>query len=98
MSDYVTLTSGLRMRFTASDNDPGSVVEAGVDGFRIQQLSCGNACPIPADLNCDGFVNGVDLSLVLGNWGTDGKSGGDVTGDGNVDGQDIASVLASWTG
>ena len=98
VSDYVTLTSGLRMRFTASDNDPGSVVEAGVDAFRIQQLSCSDACPIPADLNCDGVVNGVDLSLVLGNWGSNGQDGGDVTGDGNVNGQDIASVLASWTG
>ena len=98
VSDYVTITTGLRMRFTASDNDPGSVVEAGVDNFRIQQLTCGGACPLDADLNCDGFVNGIDLSLVIGNWGTNGQSGGDVNGDGNVDGQDIASVLASWTG
>jgi choice-of-anchor B domain-containing protein len=97
VSDYVTLTSGLRMRFTASDNDPGSVVEAGVDGFRIQQLSCSDACPIPTDFNCDGFVNGIDLSLVLGNWGSNGQSGGDTNGDGNVNGQDIAAVLATWT-
>ena len=74
------------------------VVEAGVDAFRIQQLSCSDACPIPADLNCDGVVNGVDLSLVLGNWGSDGQDGGDVTGDFLVNGQDIAAVLAAWTG
>ena len=98
VSDYVTITSGLRLRFTASDNEPGSVVEAGVDGFRIQQLSCSDACPIAADFNCDGLVNGIDLSLVLGNWLSDGQGGGDANGDGLVNGEDIASVLASWTG
>jgi hypothetical protein len=35
LGDYVELTSSVRFRFIASDTDPGSVVEAGVDDFSI---------------------------------------------------------------
>ena len=48
------------------------------------------------DINADGVVNGVDLAIVLGAWGTDGtmKSGAsaDLDGDGIVDGADLAIV------
>ena len=32
---YVDLTSQVRFRFVASDEDPGSLVEAGVDDFSL---------------------------------------------------------------
>lgn len=51
----------------------------------------------PSDLNCDGFVNGVDLAIVLGSWGFCSGCAGDVNGDGLVDGADIALVLGNWT-
>ena len=51
--------------------------------------------PNPADLNGDGVVNGVDLSIVLNAFGTPNA---DLTGDGNTDGADIAFILNSWTG
>jgi hypothetical protein len=35
LEDYVDLTSDVRFRFIASDYDPGSIVEAGVDDFSI---------------------------------------------------------------
>ena len=35
LEDYVELTSQIRFRFIASDTDPGSIVEAGVDDFSI---------------------------------------------------------------
>ncbi|MBX3354824.1 MAG: hypothetical protein KF724_03895 [Phycisphaeraceae bacterium] len=54
--------------------------------------------PIPGDLNGDGFVNGSDLAIVLGNWGGGAGSPGDANGDGVVDGADIALVLGNWTG
>ncbi|MFG0256977.1 MAG: hypothetical protein ACF8GE_03650 [Phycisphaerales bacterium JB043] len=31
-----------------------------------------SGCPLTADLNGDGVVNGADLGLLLGKWGTDG--------------------------
>ncbi|MSR70217.1 MAG: DNRLRE domain-containing protein [Phycisphaerales bacterium] len=49
----------------------------------------------PADVNNDGFVNGVDLAIVLGAWGTSSPTA-DINNDGTVNGVDLALVLASW--
>ena len=96
IADYVTVTDGVRLRFTASDNDPGSVVEAGVDAIRVTL----NGCPDdnPADINGDGRVNGQDLATLLANWGICVGCPEDINGDGIVSGPDIASLLAAWTG
>jgi subtilisin family serine protease len=100
VSDYVTVGSGFQIRFTASDNDPGSVVEAGIDNFKIGSFVCddGPACDIVGDLNCDQVVNGQDLAVVLSSWGCTGTDcPGDVTGDFTVNGQDVAIILANWS-
>ena len=49
----------------------------------------------PADVNGDGFVNGIDLAIVLGGWGTNNAIA-DIDNDGFVNGVDLALVLASW--
>ena len=49
----------------------------------------------PADLNCDGIVNGADLGLLLGSWGDSGVPA-DISGDGSVDGADLGLLLGSW--
>lgn len=46
------------------------------------------------DLNADGIVNGGDLGILLGEWGTNGA--GDLNGDGTVDGADLGALLANW--
>ena len=46
-----------------------------------------------ADFNNDGVVNGLDLTILLGAWGT---SNNDITGDGVVSGPDLAQLLAAW--
>jgi hypothetical protein len=51
--------------------------------------------PVSADFNGDGFVNGADLSVILGAFGT--QSDSDLTGDGFVDGADLAMVLVLWS-
>lgn len=51
--------------------------------------------PNPSDLNDDGFVNGADLALLLGCWGT---ACADIDGSGSTDGSDLASMLSAWTG
>ena len=49
---------------------------------------------VPSDLNCDGIVNGADLAILLGAWGT---AAGDVNGDGTTNGADLAVLLGSWS-
>jgi len=100
VGDFVTVGSGFQIRFTASDSDPGSVVEAGVDNFKIGRFVCedGPSCDLVGDLNCDQVVNGQDLAVVLATWGCTGPDcAGDLNGDNKVDGQDVATVLGSWS-
>jgi hypothetical protein len=47
----------------------------------------------PTDLNGDGEVNGGDLGLLLGTWGT---ADGDLNGDGTTDGGDLGMLLGTW--
>ncbi len=54
----------------------------------------GNA--IPGDLNGDGLVDGADLSILLGAWGTTLPEA-DLDGSGSVDAGDLAVLLGSWT-
>lgn len=68
--------------------------------------TAGVAIPVPSavptllgDLNDDGVVDGADLSILLGAWGTDGSgTGADLNGDGAVDGADLSIFLGAWTG
>ncbi|MSR17765.1 MAG: hypothetical protein EXS00_01120 [Phycisphaerales bacterium] len=50
--------------------------------------------PCIADLSSDGAVNGLDLALLLGQWGSVGS--GDINGDGSIDGGDLGMMLAAW--
>ena len=47
-----------------------------------------------ADLNCDGRVDGVDLTALLAAWGQPGPT--DLDGNGTTDGLDLSVVLAAW--
>ena len=56
--------------------------------------------PNPADLNRDGRVDAVDLTVLLSNWGRcvikRGECVADIDGDGWVDGRDVSILVASW--
>lgn len=60
VSDLIPLTSQIQLRFVASDDAPGSIVEAALDDFAIRDLGCN--CPIPGDMNGDGNVDGLDIA------------------------------------
>lgn len=51
---------------------------------------------VPGDLNGDGVVDGADLGILLGAWGTDDPFA-DLNGDGEVDGADLGTLLGMWT-
>ncbi len=61
------------------------------------ELGGSTVCDCTGDLLVDGAVNGVDLAIVLTDWGNcaDGCLG-DVDHDGSVDGSDLAALLTSW--
>ncbi|MBL9121326.1 MAG: choice-of-anchor L domain-containing protein [Phycisphaerae bacterium] len=47
-----------------------------------------------ADLNDDGWVNGADLAILLGDWGE--VSDDDLDGIGVINGADLAIMLGAW--
>ena len=52
-----------------------------------------------SDVNGDGVVNGADLAIILGNWGTypvGSVCGPDLDMDGLVDGVDLSLCLGDW--
>jgi len=52
-------------------------------------------CTCRADINRDHKVDGRDLGLVLGRWGTNSFFE-DIDGNGIVGGEDIGILLANW--
>ncbi|HMN97312.1 MAG TPA: hypothetical protein PKC43_05990, partial [Phycisphaerales bacterium] len=57
----------------------------------------GQLCPgkCLGDLNGDGAVDGADLGILLGNWGTNNICS-DLDGNGIVDGGDLGLLLGLW--
>jgi hypothetical protein len=56
---------------------------------------------VPADLNCDGAVNGDDLGILLGAWGPcitgPPTCRGDLDGNGVVNADDLGQLMAAWS-
>ena len=78
---------------TICDNAPDDIHGEYLD------LGGNTLCICIGDLTGDGLVNGADLGILLGSWGTcppEGSCIGDVTGDGQVTGADLGLLLGSW--
>ncbi len=63
VSNFVTPSANVRVRFRAEDAVPASVVEAGVDLFQVDTFVCTAIVPCPClgDLSEDGVPNGGDI-------------------------------------
>ncbi|MBO6512990.1 MAG: trypsin-like serine protease [Phycisphaerales bacterium] len=90
VSDFVNLTSTVRVKFVASDLGDGSIVEAGIDDVRVLGVSCSSDF-CPADLNEDGSLDFFDLSMFLSDM---------IDWDGNTtfDFFDISGYLSDFAG
>ncbi|MBM4104801.1 MAG: hypothetical protein FJ257_00600 [Phycisphaerae bacterium] len=64
-------------------------------GFSLVVDAFGAAVTPLGDLNGDGSVDGADLSILLGAWGTGGVPA-DLNGDGIVNGADLSILLGNW--
>lgn len=99
VSDFVTPTSNMRLRFVARDDSPPSVVEAGVDDFKVSYIDCEPPNDCIGDADGDGDRDFGDIGIILANFGVMGGSGsdpGDSDGDGDVDFADIGITLANF--
>ena len=77
--------------------------QAGGEVFKIIDVSdpdagCNVEPPIvcTGDVNGDLVVDGTDLSIVLGFWGSCNECAADLNVDGLVDGTDLSTVLGFW--
>lgn len=52
------------------------------------------SAPCPGDVDGNGTVDGGDLGVLLGQWGTAGSA--DFDGNGTVDGADLGALLGAW--
>lgn len=84
----------------------GRLIAAG--SLQVAPVSCGEYVFYPTaswqgckplirgDLNGDGAVDGTDLAILLGAWGSCAGCTADINDDGVVDGSDLAIVLGGW--
>jgi hypothetical protein len=92
VGQFVQPSATMKVRFQARDLNSGSLVEAGVDDFKVEGIGC--TASNPADLDGNGTVDGGDLGLLLAGWNS---SLPDLDGDGLCDGADLGLLLAAWT-
>ncbi|MHC4127606.1 MAG: choice-of-anchor B family protein [Planctomycetota bacterium] len=93
----VTPTATMKVRYTATDANPQSIVEAGVDGFAVSEL----LCSVPGDIDGDGTVGVNDFLLLLAGWGPcpdpcPPSCAADFDGDCTVGVNDFLILLANW--
>jgi enterochelin esterase-like enzyme len=67
----------------------------GAEGWDFYLDALATPCGQPADVNCSGVVDAVDLATVLAAWGP-GYGVADINGSGTVDGVDLGLLLAVW--
>ena len=93
ISSYTQPTNLIRIAFIAEDTSPPSIVEAGIDNFQLEVVSCGTTCL--GDVNSDGAVEVSDLLAVIDAWGSDDQAA-DINGDGVVAVGDLLAVVGNW--
>jgi hypothetical protein len=93
ISSYVEPTNQVRIAFIAEDAAPASIVEAGIDNFQLEIVTCGDDCL--GDLNSDGEVSVSDLLSIIAAWGTDDENA-DIDGNGIVAVSDLLIAIGNW--
>ncbi len=96
----VTPTATTKVRFTANDADEQSIVEAGLDAFKVVEINCD--AEVLGDLDGDGIVGISDFLLLLAAWGPCDKPcppscAADLDDDCTVGINDFLLLIANWT-
>ena len=92
----VTLSSNMRLRFTANDADDQSLVEAGVDALSVTSTRITR----PGDMDADNDVDMIDFALFSSHWLSSNCSlcrGADCAqDDGNINLADLEIFTKNW--
>ncbi|MEQ9095756.1 MAG: GC-type dockerin domain-anchored protein [Phycisphaerales bacterium] len=80
LTDHISLTSQVQVRFTVSDSPNDSVMEAAIDALRIEGLECGD-CRV--DMDGDGDLTIFDF-LAFQSAFASGDPAADFDGDGSL--------------
>ncbi len=59
VAEYIAPTSQVQVRFRTSDNPNNSIVEAGIDLFRVERFAC-NECAVVTDCDDGVYCNGPE--------------------------------------
>jgi hypothetical protein len=96
LDGLIDSTSSLRVRFRASDAEPGSVVEAGIDAFELRGRICEDAPPCPCERAGDpAQVDVFDLLGYLDLWFA-ADAAAELDGTAGVDVFDLLAFLDCW--
>jgi V8-like Glu-specific endopeptidase len=97
VADFVTpTTSEFRVRFRVADVGSPSIVESGVDAFRVFDIVCDNPCP--ADFSPpggNGVLNFDDVVAFLGAYNA-GDPSADINASGDLNFFDVNEFLAAY--
>lgn len=88
-----TSVGGITRGFWASPNGKYVIFRGVLDGVTEGAFLATFDDELGPDLTGDGRVDGADLALLLGAWGT---GAADLTGDGITNGADLAVLLGAW--
>ncbi len=93
----VIFTAQMVIRFTANDGDPQSIVEAGIDGFKVGYVECIDPY-ICGDINNDEVINIFDITFLIsylyqGGPPPEYENSADINHDGNVNIFDITGLI-----
>lgn len=84
-------------RTELGDIDADGDLDAIVAGSRLQIARSSVSEMQPADLTCDGVVDGTDLGEMLSLWGACPGCSADLDGDGQVGASDLALLIGNWS-
>jgi hypothetical protein len=94
VSDFVNLTSNVRIRFATADDPNDSVLEAGVDAVGITSFTCESTAPCLGDCDDSGSVDFNDLTEMLFAFGDSASvESCDADESGVVDFNDLTTAL-----
>ncbi len=85
-------SNSMRVRFIATDSGVATVVEAGLDAFRIWRRVCEDTT-CPADWDGSGGVDGDDIGAFFTDWQA---GNADIDQSGGTDGDDITYFFERW--